>query len=290
MTESTDFDREVGARIQTLRESKGMLQSELALGMKARGLNWSQTILSKVERGERPLRLQEAGALVKQLGLVSADELIGAGPYFEEKFALASRVADEREAELFDAALSYIQSLGYKSLAGMCESLFRDANASWRTNCTAYELRGRLAEALAETVSTNAGEPERLNRLILSELGVPSDDLQRLEDRVNELVSAVETGVDVEQVWGPQFERVAIRQNDEDDFEFFIRWDANNVAFAESFARNFPNVQLSAAVDLIRGSLPFAARALLSSSDYGAAFVARVRFATAESGTDFESR
>ncbi len=64
-------DRTVGANIRVLRERKGLSQVALARAMVDRGLTvWRQTTVSRVEKGDRQLYVNEMRAL---------DEIIGPG-------------------------------------------------------------------------------------------------------------------------------------------------------------------------------------------------------------------
>lgn len=60
-------DQAIGQRIQELRERRGWSQAELAMRLRGAGVNWSQGTLSKVEAGERPVRLVEAPTVTRVL-------------------------------------------------------------------------------------------------------------------------------------------------------------------------------------------------------------------------------
>lgn len=57
------FNKKIGEKIRNLRESKYMTQEELA-----QKINISQTMLSKIERGENPLSLILAKKIADILG------------------------------------------------------------------------------------------------------------------------------------------------------------------------------------------------------------------------------
>lgn len=73
--ESPDFDRIVGDNIATLRKARGMTQEELAAGVSEHGLSMRQQTVVKIEKGQRPLRLQEADLIGLVLD-VSVDSLL----------------------------------------------------------------------------------------------------------------------------------------------------------------------------------------------------------------------
>lgn len=74
-----EFDEQVGRNVQELRKARGLTQTELAERLAARGLPFRQQTVVKVEKGQRPLRLQEADAIASVLAVdidVLADEPI----------------------------------------------------------------------------------------------------------------------------------------------------------------------------------------------------------------------
>lgn len=60
-----------GQRIREIREKKGLLQAELA-----KRVNISESVMSRIEKGDRAVRDDELKEIAKQLN-VSADYLIG---------------------------------------------------------------------------------------------------------------------------------------------------------------------------------------------------------------------
>lgn len=63
----TVTDTQIGARIVELREQRGLSQGELSSRLRSAGLNWSQGTLSRVELGQRPVRLSECPPLTLAL-------------------------------------------------------------------------------------------------------------------------------------------------------------------------------------------------------------------------------
>lgn len=85
-------DNQIGQNIARLRGA--MSQKDLALAMRDRGHKWSQATVWNVERGERPLRLSEATALVDVLELQSVQSI--SAP--EEEFEYLATVSRLHEA------------------------------------------------------------------------------------------------------------------------------------------------------------------------------------------------
>lgn len=68
-------DEEIGQRLQQVRERKNLNQSQAVRALREAGLVWSQGTLSKVESGNRPIRLAELPAIATAFG-VSQNELL----------------------------------------------------------------------------------------------------------------------------------------------------------------------------------------------------------------------
>jgi transcriptional regulator with XRE-family HTH domain len=70
------LDADVGRRIKALRKAQRISQSNLIVKMALLyGIQWHQSTVTNVERGERPLKLSEALAVADVLG-VSLDALL----------------------------------------------------------------------------------------------------------------------------------------------------------------------------------------------------------------------
>lgn len=67
MPDNEISDAAIGRRIQQLREARGFSQADLAQRLREAGVNWSQGTLSKVESGERPVRLVETPTVARVL-------------------------------------------------------------------------------------------------------------------------------------------------------------------------------------------------------------------------------
>ena len=65
-----EVDRLIGQRIQFLRtQMRGLSQGDLATRLRDEGVNWAQGTLSKVENGDRPVRLSEGPIVADVLGI-----------------------------------------------------------------------------------------------------------------------------------------------------------------------------------------------------------------------------
>jgi transcriptional regulator with XRE-family HTH domain len=66
-------DEGIGRAIQAGRQRLGILQSELSERLAIQGLVWSQATISKVERGDRPVRATEIPAVAQALDMDVSD-------------------------------------------------------------------------------------------------------------------------------------------------------------------------------------------------------------------------
>ena len=94
----------IGERVRQRRISLGLSQGGLAGRLQAAGLAWSQGTLSKVENGDRPVRLSETRALAKVLDipwyllLQSADPISNASDRLDrERNEVSKLLADAEE-------------------------------------------------------------------------------------------------------------------------------------------------------------------------------------------------
>jgi transcriptional regulator with XRE-family HTH domain len=63
----TAFNQRVGANLQLHRKAKGYSQSDLAMLLEQHGLPFQQQTILKIEKGARPLRLEEAVVIAEIL-------------------------------------------------------------------------------------------------------------------------------------------------------------------------------------------------------------------------------
>ena len=69
----------IGQRIREARERSKRPQRSIAVSMSALGYPWSQNMQTRIENGERGIRLSEAVVLADLLG-VSVESFYGDGP------------------------------------------------------------------------------------------------------------------------------------------------------------------------------------------------------------------
>ena len=80
----------IGQRVRELRELRGLPQQHVAMVMTlTKGYRWHQTVVAKVERGERSLKLSEAVALADILGVPVGELTEQRGTYVERGLAIA---------------------------------------------------------------------------------------------------------------------------------------------------------------------------------------------------------
>lgn len=71
--EPTDFNHRVGWNLRRFRNDAGLSQADLATALAVRGFPFQQPTVLKVERGSRPLKLDEAYAIAEVLGIDPAN-------------------------------------------------------------------------------------------------------------------------------------------------------------------------------------------------------------------------
>jgi len=108
--DSTDFNERVGANVQRFRKAAGLSQADLAHALSQRGASFQQQTVLKVEKGSRPLKLDEAVLIADILKMPVFDLLImrnDAGELVEAAIELnkaneALRRLQVRREELMD--------------------------------------------------------------------------------------------------------------------------------------------------------------------------------------------
>src|SRR3954453_26593 len=110
-----DLDSALGARGRAARERQGRSQKWLAEALGSRyGIQWYPTTVGKVESGERPVKLTEAGAVAQVLGMLLEDLV-----YEYESVVRHDQGVHRAVAELEAAAeriLARARSLHYESI------------------------------------------------------------------------------------------------------------------------------------------------------------------------------
>jgi transcriptional regulator with XRE-family HTH domain len=92
--EHANVEEVIGRRLRELRQAAGMSQRDVAALIPG----WRQSLVSKMESGNRPMRLNELAALAAIFG-VTLPELIGTGRVNEaQTYRQMERVIRERVA------------------------------------------------------------------------------------------------------------------------------------------------------------------------------------------------
>jgi transcriptional regulator with XRE-family HTH domain len=138
-TVSIDFNQRVGANLQLHRKAKGYSQSDLARLLEQHGLPFQQQTILKIEKGSRPLKLEEASVIADVLGI----ELSSLTEQFtNEAIAVAATEILQRAAVIARQDKS-MEELREKRLRD--DEAWRQVRARWVQELR--EVEQRLAEA-----------------------------------------------------------------------------------------------------------------------------------------------
>lgn len=100
---STDFNHRLGANVQRFRKAADMSQAELAHQLTERGFSFQQPTVLKVEKGTRPLKVDELAAIAEVLQinpgslLEQVDERLAALDQLRAADAAIARYNRERD-------------------------------------------------------------------------------------------------------------------------------------------------------------------------------------------------
>lgn len=104
----TDSAQAFSSWLRAARTTAGVTQKQVSEEMRQRGFSFMQTTIAKIEYGERPVRIEEAAALVELFG-TTLDTALGLNPdhaaaslidLANRRTAVLVRLRDEIEAEL----------------------------------------------------------------------------------------------------------------------------------------------------------------------------------------------
>jgi transcriptional regulator with XRE-family HTH domain len=76
LAERADGEKRAGIQLRELRKARGWPLREVARRMESYGYHWHQTVVAKIETGQRPLRLNEALDLAALFGVSVTDLLV----------------------------------------------------------------------------------------------------------------------------------------------------------------------------------------------------------------------
>jgi transcriptional regulator with XRE-family HTH domain len=174
-SEPTDFNQRVAANIRRFRRAAGMSQAELAYELTARGFSWVQQTVVRVENGSQPLKLEEAEAVGKVLG-VDVSVLSQSA----ENKEIAAAVADlraalegishsrRRIAELEDEARYFEEMRREAERRLALAGAWRNEDGSWHwrdEDDSEREFRGKV-----ERLNENFEQMRRAQAKVLDEL------------------------------------------------------------------------------------------------------------------------
>jgi transcriptional regulator with XRE-family HTH domain len=110
-----DTERTIGRNMRRIREKLELTQQEVAERMLKSGFRFHQTQIAKMERGERPIRVNEWIAIARALG-VSIDALTARGPATDDRLFEAKLIyermrimADDLGRQLHEVGVQYEQ-------------------------------------------------------------------------------------------------------------------------------------------------------------------------------------
>lgn len=95
-------DEQIGRAITEARNEAGLDQKQLSELLLELGLNWSQGTVSRVETGDRPVRLSEVAILQEALG-VDANSLLSKNDIFQTALERADKQLKASNSKLRDA-------------------------------------------------------------------------------------------------------------------------------------------------------------------------------------------
>ena len=137
----------LGRRLTEIREGLGKSQSEFATDLRAANIRWSQGTLSKVETGQRPIRLSEAVKLAALLG-VGLPDLVSVGNFEQDEI----RAWLNAETRLDSLALGRYWMNQGRTASSMLGHLNRTGDSSSAN----YSMMAHAAEETMERAARRA--------------------------------------------------------------------------------------------------------------------------------------
>ena len=209
-----DPDLALGERLAELRKRKGKRQDELLDLLAARGVNWTQATLSRIESGKRALKVTELFALTDALG-IEAGELNPATNHLYYRIqSLRIRLQEAKDAAAVYTAK--VQRL--------------------RNQLVALSLADRLLGG--ESVFTVHGSAEDFADL-LSQAHSPQTDRWQVDVALDLL------GMSYDELW-EEFQRLASSEFPDVDDTAKLEDDAHSrlmsVAYSNLFAHHYPDL------------------------------------------------
>lgn len=160
--------RNFGMRVRVARESRGKGQQWLSERLRARGVPISKTALSRLESGDRAIKLAEAVVLCDLLDLdVNLRQFAGEA----DDLGLLAEAAALREKEAQEEVREAEARLSRAEARHTARAILRDAS---RDASREFEWRGTSSSLLRAAFGSDHGAA----RVALRALGVPEDALK----------------------------------------------------------------------------------------------------------------
>ncbi len=189
---SSDIDARIGRRISTVRIRRMQSQEEVASRIRRLGVNWSQGTLSKVENGERPVRLAEAPAVADALG-ISLDDLLERGSPVIRMIGQAWRNERDLRTKLRELTVEFDRSSQLRQFLQLVNEI-RSGEA------THYVVNGVDCHQFIDQLSffrrsfSADGRPDDHSVAdLFVEMGGTEDELRELESSSKEWFAALAT-------------------------------------------------------------------------------------------------
>ncbi|MGJ5610167.1 helix-turn-helix domain-containing protein [Micrococcus luteus] len=252
----------IGSKITEAREKRGWNQGALAAQLQDAGLAWHQTTVSKVERGERPVRAVELPTLALVLGRDPFDFLPGGrlGQLINEaEYGIGSA-----RIEAASGARGYLRAVAVRDAVVMLSTLSGDGGARFAVDSDPFQFAGFLTRDV-ETAARRGGWrglwPEVLGMLdtrLAERAAALAEDLR--QGRPVECPESVQWLIDDLSADFPGAEPVT-----DEDFNAV----ATQVAIGQMFPDVYPGVEFNADVTADPDSMWARAVELLNADDAG---------------------
>jgi len=146
-----DPERVIGREMRRIRERLGLTQLEVAERMLNNGFRFHQTQIAKMERGERPIRVNEWIAIATALGTTPQDMLAS---------AIGAHIGESPQKRLSRAELEWQRDAMHQRLRAAEDSLSRarEHHAATRAARDAAEAAAREAEMRLVEAQARASE------------------------------------------------------------------------------------------------------------------------------------
>lgn len=106
-----DAERRIGRNLRRIREALELTQQDVAERLREKGHRFHQTQIAKIERGERPLRVNEWLAIAEVLK-IDAHELMAAGEGTDDRLFMA-KLHYERSRQVVDDVGVKLHEVGH---------------------------------------------------------------------------------------------------------------------------------------------------------------------------------